>query len=84
MMLICTFASPSSSSEMIREADKDGDGKISFDEFREKMIIFGAGEEGETDADGAGAADKAETDAAEANKGDAGEAEGETGAAASE
>jgi len=70
--------------EMIREADKDGDGKISFDEFREKMIIFGAGEEGETDADAAGAADNAEADAAAVNKEDAGEAEGETGATASE
>jgi len=84
MEMIGFKMTPDEIEEMIREADKDGDGKISFDEFREKMIIFGAGEEGETDADAAGAADKAETDAAEANKEDAGEAEGETGAAASE
>lgn len=84
MEMIGFKMTPDEIEEMIREADKDGDGKISFDEFREKMIIFGAGEEGETDANAAGAADKAETDATEANKEDAGELEGETGAAASE
>jgi len=88
MEMIGFKMTPDEIEEMIREADKDGDGKISFDEFREKMIIFGAGEEGETDADAAGAAagaaDKAETDTAMANKEEAGEAEGETGAAASE
>ena len=26
---------------MILDADKDGDGKISFEEFKEKMLIFG-------------------------------------------
>merc|ERR1719378_987086 len=71
MEMIGFKMTPDEIEEMIREADKDGDGKISFDEFREKMIIFGVGEEGETDA-------------ADANKEDAGEAEGATGAAASE
>ena len=28
--------------EMIADADKDGDGRISFDEFKEKMLLFGA------------------------------------------
>ena len=27
---------------MIADADKDGDGRISFDEFKEKMLLFGA------------------------------------------
>merc|ERR1712168_196654 len=73
MEMIGFKMTPDEIEEMIREADKDGDGKISFDEFREKMIIFGA-EEGETNADAAdaaGATDKAETDAAAANKEDA-------------
>ena len=26
---------------MIQDADKDGDGRISFEEFKEKMLIFG-------------------------------------------
>ena len=29
------------SSEMIREADKDGDGRISFAEFKEKILVSG-------------------------------------------
>jgi len=32
---------PEEIEEMILDADKDGDGKISFEEFKEKMLIFG-------------------------------------------
>jgi len=32
---------PQEIEEMILDADKDGDGRISFEEFKEKMLIFG-------------------------------------------
>ena len=59
---------------MIRDADKDGDGKISFEEFREKMTMCDGGRRGMVQL----------VDGAEEGAGPAEEATGDDAAAAAD